>query len=428
MCNFPRLRLTQLLGLELILLSALSVPLQAANAAIKVAAPWDRAYVYWNSAAEKPGAPALSSAPQRFKGKSATIELPVSKNPVSLTVYDTTTGNEAIQTVKPDAKTVTLKKSDFDVVRRVQVKITADKGKPVESALVELKDAAGTVKKALVDPTTSGVAEFTDVTSGDGSVKVSYGQGKTATQEVTINDERDTPVLALEVPVGGDVVTVAERKTAGGGARAGETEERPARKSGGAWILALIGSMVGLIFLVGIVVVIFLVLRTKGVTLEDGLKKVGVDLPQGDQQAVAGAPVAQAPPAGDPNMCPFCGLRKDPATGQCACTVVPQTASSALPSVGPRLIGVQGVYSANIFPITSDVITLGREPDNTVPLPNDTTVSRHHTRIAREAGGYVVYDAGSSNGTFVNGEKISQRPIAPGDEIQVGSTKFRFEM
>ncbi|MDO8595074.1 MAG: FHA domain-containing protein, partial [Sulfuricaulis sp.] len=135
---------------------------------------------------------------------------------------------------------------------------------------------------------------------------------------------------------------------------------------------------------------------------------------------------APAAPAADPDVCPFCGQRKD-AQGQCACAISAQPAPSGATS-GPRLIGSQGAYSANIFELTSDVTTLGREPDNSVPLPNDTTVSRHHARIALENGEYVAYDAGSSNGVFVNGEKITQRALRPGDEVQIGTTKFRFEV
>ena len=74
-------------------------------------------------------------------------------------------------------------------------------------------------------------------------------------------------------------------------------------------------------------------------------------------------------------------------------------------------------------------VTLGREPTNTIALGNDTTVSRRHAAIRSESGEYVVSDEGSSNGVYVNGVKINgSQPLRPGDEIQIGNTRFRFEV
>ena len=159
-------------------------------------------------------------------------------------------------------------------------------------------------------------------------------------------------------------------------------------------------------------------------TLDSGLRKLGVEIPEGAPREAS--PPQQTAPQVDPNVCQFCGQRKDPQTGQCACTVAPRPAPAAAGS-GPRLIGTQGAYSMNVFELKSDVTTIGRDPDNVMALPNDATVSRHHARMALENGNHVIYDAGSSNGTFVNGDKITERILSPGDEVQVGSSKFRFE-
>ena len=48
-------------------------------------------------------------------------------------------------------------------------------------------------------------------------------------------------------------------------------------------------------------------------------------------------------------------------------------------------------------------------------------------RKLKVGGRFVVYDMGSSNGTHVNGTKVSQQVLNNGDLVQVGSTKFRFE-
>jgi pSer/pThr/pTyr-binding forkhead associated (FHA) protein len=94
----------------------------------------------------------------------------------------------------------------------------------------------------------------------------------------------------------------------------------------------------------------------------------------------------------------------------------------------PRLIGTQGAYAGTIFPLKSDSATLGREEMNAIPLPQDATTSRRHATIFRENGGFAIRDEGSSNGTFVNGVRInSSQALRPGDEVQVGSSRFRFE-
>lgn len=58
----------------------------------------------------------------------------------------------------------------------------------------------------------------------------------------------------------------------------------------------------------------------------------------------------------------------------------------------------------------------------------DNTVSRDHARIVVESGIYVLYDDGSTNGSFVNGTRITRRELANADVVQVGSSKFRVEL
>ena len=75
--------------------------------------------------------------------------------------------------------------------------------------------------------------------------------------------------------------------------------------------------------------------------------------------------------------------------------------------------------SAWTLPLTR----LGRHPQSDVSL-DDITVSRRHAEIERLAdGGYEVRDAGSLNGTYVNGERVEKARLRNGDEVQIG--KFR---
>lgn len=70
--------------------------------------------------------------------------------------------------------------------------------------------------------------------------------------------------------------------------------------------------------------------------------------------------------------------------------------------------------------------TLGRHPENTVQLL-DRIVSKEHCRITRgPSGKYVLRDVGSLNGSFVNGERVTERSLESGDEISMGNTVLRF--
>lgn len=78
---------------------------------------------------------------------------------------------------------------------------------------------------------------------------------------------------------------------------------------------------------------------------------------------------------------------------------------------------------------TSSVITFGRAPDNNHVIDHPM-VSSHHARVTvtSQAGHYILEDLGSSNGTFVDGVKVSgQRPIQAGDTFQIGPVRLKFE-
>jgi FHA domain/zinc-ribbon domain len=93
-----------------------------------------------------------------------------------------------------------------------------------------------------------------------------------------------------------------------------------------------------------------------------------------------------------------------------------------LPTDGAVLIVRSGEQAGDRFALDAALTHLGRHPDSEIIL-DDITVSRRHAEIARTAEGYVVTDAGSLNGTYVNQERIDRAVLHHGDELQVG--KFR---
>lgn len=103
-----------------------------------------------------------------------------------------------------------------------------------------------------------------------------------------------------------------------------------------------------------------------------------------------------------------------------------QFSMSAKLAEGAGRIGTIVLPSGERISLGEFVATIGRLPECTVTLV-DTNVSRHHAEIRPDGTKYRVVDLGSTNGTFVNGARVAEHPLADGDVITCGSTKIVFE-
>jgi hypothetical protein len=84
-----------------------------------------------------------------------------------------------------------------------------------------------------------------------------------------------------------------------------------------------------------------------------------------------------------------------------------------------RLVVRRGPQPNQTYELNKDINTLGRDITNDIVI-NDPEVSRHHMRLTREAGGFTVEDLGSTNGTFINGLRLSgARPLR--NEVVLGA-------
>ena len=90
-----------------------------------------------------------------------------------------------------------------------------------------------------------------------------------------------------------------------------------------------------------------------------------------------------------------------------------------------RLVVLQPkVRKGSAYPIGAE-ITLGRAATCAIGLPDDTFASQLHARVFRRDGEVWVEDLGSTNGTHLNGGRLSSaQMLAVGDRVQIGSTIF----
>lgn len=89
----------------------------------------------------------------------------------------------------------------------------------------------------------------------------------------------------------------------------------------------------------------------------------------------------------------------------------------------PALLVQNGPEEGERFTLDRESLTVGRDPASDIFL-NDVTVSRRHAKLSRIGAEVSVADAGSLNGTYVNGIRVDDAQLNHGDMIQVG----RFQM
>ncbi len=111
-------------------------------------------------------------------------------------------------------------------------------------------------------------------------------------------------------------------------------------------------------------------------------------------------------------------------------TVPTRRAIAREPAQRNRAVLVQttGVHAGRPRPITAKSSTIGRGRDCTIRVDDDA-LSRTHARIVRSAGEYVLEDAGSLNGCFVDDRRVERALLADGDRIRLGAhAMLRFQL
>ena len=86
------------------------------------------------------------------------------------------------------------------------------------------------------------------------------------------------------------------------------------------------------------------------------------------------------------------------------------------------LVVRSGDQTGERFALDDHLVTIGRHPDSNIYL-DDVTVSRRHAEVRHVGDAYIVRDLGSLNGTYISQERVEERQLMHGDELQIG--KFR---
>ena len=81
-----------------------------------------------------------------------------------------------------------------------------------------------------------------------------------------------------------------------------------------------------------------------------------------------------------------------------------------------------------MYALDSSPLSVGRGANNDVSISGDEYASARHARFEPRRDGVWIEDVGSTNGTFVNGIRLTrERRLTPGDVVRIGETDLRFE-
>jgi predicted component of type VI protein secretion system len=85
-----------------------------------------------------------------------------------------------------------------------------------------------------------------------------------------------------------------------------------------------------------------------------------------------------------------------------------------------QLVVRSGPNAGKTYPLEADEIIVGRDASNTISI-NDSEISRKHAKLNLHGAAYVIQDLGSTNGTFINGQRVTGTQVLnPGDSVSFG--------
>lgn len=367
-------------------------------------------------------------APRTANGKS--IDLETSLDPaadgqdVLIVVVDKKSGDAATKALPDAAKTGTWKVADKDYTRVAEVRfeVRAKEG-PVASGIVVVQGKSLT-SRVMLAQSDKGSVSWRLVEPGEVKVSFEYkseGLAKTLPAqafEIKMGAGKPT-VFVLDVTDKVDVVKPEpepkkEEPAPATKAEAAKTPAQPEKEPPAAFgfLGNLLSMAFGLLAVGGVAYGLWWYVKNNQKQVESVLNQVGV--PVGQDPA---DPVGDSPPVAPSAPQPLQKIVLDGAT--------PGAASPSLVVArSPRLVAEDGAT----FPLGEGDNVVGREAGLPVSVLGEPSVSRNHATLSVGPGGSELKDLGSTNGTFVNGMKLSAAvALRPGDTVQFGARRFRYE-
>lgn len=364
----------------------------------------------------------LDAMPDATIADSDTMEFPLPPKQEGMFIFvgDQNSGSMAkksLAAVKKAGKW-DVKPEDFVLQFALRFRVEVD-GERAKSASILVKVGSWT-KNLLIGDGANGEVELYAIPKGPLTASVTYqkegknhtlpprdlkaapNQGATQTVLFEGGDPNAKP------PVTPDTLSGEEPPAKAGGK---ETTEAPELAAGYSPIQGLINFVIGLAIVGGIGYGLYRYFQANKEKVEQTLKNAGLPgAADPTDAAVANAPEPPKPlqPIVLDSSSP---VQPDPVVG------------AAMVAKNPRLVSASG----ELFLISDGLSTVGRESAD-ILLAGQSSVSRNHAKLERVGDSVMISDEGSTNGTFVNGAKVSQpTPLRMGDTVQFGSVQFRFE-
>jgi pSer/pThr/pTyr-binding forkhead associated (FHA) protein len=98
------------------------------------------------------------------------------------------------------------------------------------------------------------------------------------------------------------------------------------------------------------------------------------------------------------------------------------------PTIQPmaKLVVLSEGFTGVTCELKADKTTIGRVEDNAFQI-SESSVSSHHCEVVKQGGDLLIKDLQSTNGTFINGEQITEAVLKPGQILRLGQIELRFE-
>lgn len=342
-----------------------------------------------------------------------------------LVVWERDSNNAAIRKVKDVKADWLVSALDFSAIGKVRLRVEHE-GKPVAAAQVSMTDKSRTMTE-LIDPSSKGEVEFFGVQPGEVKVAVKVrANGKTVVEkqgfELSLKRDSVIPSLIVSVPEGVETLSPeAPKPSSSGPAAAPSAGSEKNAKSPRSQLGALLSFALVLV-VVGVVAFVLLkAVKNNNNQISTQLKNLGVALPDPTPPgAQPGAPVpGQAAPE------PIQKIILDDAAPT---PLAGQLAAAATIAAGPREPRLRR-DDGQLSTLVEGETIVGRDDGLGLSLAGEGSVSRRHASLVRQGDKVTLKDLGSTNGTYVNGQKLTgEQPLQPGDSLQFGQVRYRFEI